>query len=184
MNFNLLNKLKDKDSSWIDFLFYSAFVLMMSIGLCYLIFSFKVYLQSQKINEIQNRINAYGTDEQRKAEKEVLDYKKKIDDFTAIINNRKISSNIFSFIESNTLSDVWFSGFDMSESKNKIRLSGEAENMEIFSRQVQSFEKSEDYIKEVNILGSEADATGKIKFALDLSLTPKIFNYTNVPSQY
>jgi len=180
VDFNLLNKIKNKDSSWIDFLFYSVCALLAAVVLCYFIFSFKIYLQNQKINEIQNRIAAFGTDEQRKAEKEVLDYKKKIDDFTKIVNNRKISSNIFSFIEANTLSNVWFSNFDMQESDNKIKLSGESENMETFSRQVQVFEKSGDYVKDVSISDSEVQTTGKIKFVLDISLDPKIFTYTSI----
>ena len=177
MGFNLLNKIKSKDSSWIDFLFYAVCALLVVIVLCYFIFSFKINLQSQKVSEVQNRLEAFNADEYKKAEKEVLYYKQKIDDFTTIIKNRKISSDVFVFIEANTLPNVWFSNFNMSESKNKIKLSGESENMEIFSRQLQIFEKSVNYIKDVKVLSLDTQSTGIIKFVLDISLDPKVFTY-------
>jgi len=180
MDFNLANKIKDKESSWIDFALYFAFAFLLVVIISSLALEFKVYMQKQKVSDMDKVISAYDTDDNKKAEKEVLDYKKKIGDFNSIIVDRKISSNVFSFIESNTLPKVWFLNFDMSESKNNIKLSGETDNMVIFSRQLGVFENSDRYVKSVNILSSEVQSNGKVRFILDIYLDPNIFNYTNI----
>ena len=112
-------------------------------------------------------------------EKKVLDYKKKIDDFSVIVRNHSISSNIFSFLEESILPDVWFSNFDMSQSNNRIQLAGESKDMKTFSRQIQVFEKSQDYVKDINIsvLDSQVNEEGRVRFVLSFSLDPKIFTY-------
>ena len=177
MDFNASNQLKDKKSLWTDIAFYFSLALLIAVIFCYAIFSFKVYLQDQNLNEINRRIIAYSTDEQRAAEKDVFDYKKKIDAFATIIQNNKISSHVFSFIEKNTMSNVWFSDFDMSQSNGDIKLSGQSENMEMLSLQIQIFEKNEDYIKNISVLNLQTDSAGKVRFILNLSLNPKIFSY-------
>lgn len=181
MAFNLLYQLKNKESLWMDVVFYFVVTLLIVVVFSFGIFVLKIYLQNQKISEVDKMMALYGTREQKMAEKEVFDYKKKIDDFTAIIASRKISLNVLTFIEEKTLPNVWFSDFDMSGSINRIRLSGESENMETFGRQVQVFEKSHDYIKEIIVLDSQLDSTGKIKFAISFSLDPKIFAYVSQP---
>lgn len=142
----------------------------------------KVYLQNQAMSELDSKIAMYGGQE-RTYETKVLDYKKKIDDYGAVINNHQISSNVFSFIEERTLSNVWFSSFNMSQTTDELKVSGEAENMEIFSRQIQVFERSQDYVKRIDVLDSQVEAPGKIKFILSLSLHPNIFAYveTSLP---
>lgn len=181
MTLQLLNLLKNK--YWlVNSLFYFALASLIVVVFSYLIFTFKVYLQSQKINEMDKIIAAYGTDEQRSYEKKVFDYKRKIDDFAVILKNHKISSNIFIFIEERTLPKIWFSQFetlDLSEPESEINLSGEAENTEVLSRQIQVLEKSKDYIKSVSIASYQVGPAREVKFVLNLSLEPKIFNYVN-----
>lgn len=177
MNFNLLNLLKNKESLWMNVAFYFFCALLVVLIFSYYILSLKVYFQNQRVNDLNNRMAVYGLSQQKMDEKKVLDYKKKIDDFSLIISNHKISSNMFSFIEKNTLPDVWFSDFDMSQSSNEIKLSGEAKNMETLSRQIQVFERNQDYVKNINILNFQTEPSGKINFILNFSLNPKIFVY-------
>ena len=182
MVFNTQNQLKGKESSLItDVLFYFVCALLVAVVFCYVIFSFKSYLQSQKIAQMDNNISLAAAGQQMVSEKRALDYKKKIDEYSFIIGKHRISSNVFVFIEERTLPDVWFSNFDMSQSDDGIKLLGESENMEALSRQVQAFEKSEDYVSDVNISNLEVQASGKIRFFLSFHLNPKIFSYTAIP---
>ncbi len=177
MDFSLFYQLRNKQSRWIDVIFYSVFALLIATVLCYGFFAFRVYFQNQQINELDKKILAYNTVQQKAYEKEVLDYKKKIDDYAIIINSHKISSNVFNFIEKKTLPNVWFSNLNVSEVANEIDLSGESENMKALSSQVQIFEESKDYIKNITVLDSHIAEHGKINFNLRLSLDPKIFAY-------
>ncbi len=178
MDFNLSHLLKNKDSLWVSVIFYLLCALLIILIFSYFIITLKVNLQTQKINDIDKRTVTDGIYQQKINEKKVLDYKKKIDGFSLIFSNHKISSDIFNLIEENTLPKIWFSNFDMSQSTNKIKLSGEAEDMETLGRQVQVFEKNKDYIKSTNILDSQVEPSGKIRFTLSLSLDPSIFAYS------
>ncbi len=178
VNFNFLQQLKDKKSLWISVTFYFFCALLIIVFFTYFIIVFKVYLQNKEINELDSRIATYGLSQQKIYEKRVLDYKKKINDYSFIISNQKISSNVFAFIEARTLPNVWFSSFNMSKSTNEIKLSGESENMETLGRQVRVFEKSNDYISSINVSSLEIQTTGKTNFILSFYLKPEIFSYS------
>ena len=184
MDFKILHFLKNKESLWINIIFYILCALLTIIVFTYFIIMYKVYLQNKEMSELGAKIAAYSANQEKIYEKKVLDYKKKIDDYSKIINNHKISSNVFSFIEERTLPNVWFSEFDMSQGTNEIKLSGETENMETFGRQIQVFEKSQDYIKSIDVLDSQVGASEKIKFILSLSLNPKIFTYLELRNTF
>jgi len=141
----------------------------------YFLFTIKVNIQTQEINEIDKKMLNYSIYQQKENEKTIVSYQKIINDFSSIIKNRKISSRLFDFIEKNTLPNIWFSNFDMSYSTNDIKLSGEAENMETLINQINFFEENKDYIKSINILNSQINSNGKIKFTLNLSLNYQIF---------
>jgi|SRR3989344_6384395 len=174
----------EKKSPKIDYFFYLASILLAATVLSYLIFNFKVQLQNKLIQDIEKKSLSLGAGEGQVYNKKVLDYKKKIDDFAIIINNHKITSNIFSFIEENTMSDIWFSSFNMQGTTNEMKLSGEAKDMETLSRQVEIFEKKQDHIKKIGILDSQINSSGKVVFIIDITLDPKIFNYQESISEY
>ena len=183
MNFGLLNKIKfkNKEFPWDVVLFYSASAFLIIAVFTYLIFMFKVSLERQKVMEIDKRIASYGSIEQKAYEAKLVNYKKKIDDFTEILDNHKITANIFALIEANTLPEVSFSNFDMSKSNDRLRLMGRADNPDALSGQIESLEKNSDYIKSINMLNLNADnSTQELSFTIEIFLNPKIFNYSEV----
>ncbi len=173
---HLQSPLKSR-SFWLNIAFYLFLSIFVISVLLYAFFLVQSWRYKQKINELDEKQAVYGTKEQKAAEKKALDYKKKIDDFVVIVNSHKISSAIFGFVESVTLPDVWFSNFDMSQSNSEIRLTGESNSMETFSRQVQAFEQSTDHVKSITVLSSQAEASNRITFIINLVLNPNIFNY-------
>lgn len=175
-----INNNSEKNIFWKDVVFYSTTVLLIVVAFAWGLLTLKIYWQEKALTSLNQKINNYSTSDYQKAEKIVLAYKKKIDDLTQIIGNRKISSNVFSIIENDTLPKVWFSSFMMSANTNKISLSGEAENMQIFSQQVEVFENNNDYIKNVVIASSQIQPDGKVTFSLQITLDPKSFEYTDI----
>lgn len=182
MAFNFhITQFKEKRElpSWVGWAFYISVGIMGVILICYVIFSIKVYLQEKAVSELNKKIAVYGSQDQKAIEKQVMDFKKQLKDFSGVIANHKISSNVFAFIEQKTLPKIWFSSFDLSETTNDIRLSGTAESMEVLSQQVLAFEKSTDYVKHISIMDSQVDIAGKISFLISLSFDPNIFSYGN-----
>lgn len=166
------------DKTWlISMLFYLVLACLITVIFAYGVFAFKTSVYNKKIAEMVEKISAYTTPEEKAQEKKVFEYKKKIDAFAAIINNHKISSNVFSFIEGFTLPNVWFSSLNMAESNNELRLVGETENMETLSKQFNVFENNKEYVKDITVLNSQVGPSGRINFILNISLEPKIFGY-------
>ncbi len=178
MVFHMPHLAKNKESSWVDAVFYCISALLLALLFSYAIFGIKTYLDTQKINELDGKIAALDSLQQKEKEKKVLDYKKKIDDYYLLIGSHKITSNIFAFIEKKTMPNVWFSNFDISLPANEVKLSGESENMETLSRQIKAFEESGDYINSITVLNSEVQPSRKVKFTLSFHLNQKAFNYT------
>src|SRR3989338_6498152 len=161
----------------VDYLFYFACIILAVSVLSYLVFNFKVQLQQKQIQTAENMSIALGTVDNRAYSKKFLNYKKQIDDFTAIISDHKITSNVFNFIEENTLPDIWFSSFNMQESSGELKLSGEVSDLGQLSQQIAVFEKSTNYVSTVSVVDSQENNNGRGSFALDLVLKPEIFNY-------
>lgn len=181
MNFLATNNtFEEKKSFWIEVLFYLSLALTVAAIFVWGIVNLQITVQAQKLSDVSKKVDTFSEPAYKETEKRVLDYKKRIDDLTQILSNRKISSHVFSLIEGDTLPKVWFSGFSMSGSENRLTLTGEAENMEVFSRQVQVFEKNDTYVKSVSILNSQIQPDNRVTFSLQLMLDPKIFNYAEV----
>ena len=165
-----------------ELLLYLPLVLLVIALFCYGIFALKVYLLQQKISEVDKRIALYVTPEQKNYEKEVFDYKRQIDDFNTILTAHRTPTNVFNFVEDNTLPTIWFSSFDMAQSTDEIRLAGEAASMASLSQQVAIFEQNKEDIKSIGVLNSQISSQGKIAFILDLLVKPEIFDYTRSAS--
>ncbi|MEK7124547.1 MAG: hypothetical protein AAB877_02600 [Patescibacteria group bacterium] len=188
MEFNIFSKIHltesfRKKSWWTDAVFYFFWGLLAAILIFYAIFAYKAYRQRIEINNLDGKIIAYSTDRQKEQERIVFEYRKKVDDFAVIIAQHKITSNILDFMEKNTLPNVWFLTFSMSQPANlssQMNLSGEAENMESLTKQYNVFERDKENVTSLSGLNSTLGLEGKAKFNFNLSLSQKLLNY--VPS--
>lgn len=176
MDFSIFYQLRTKKIWWVDVVFYFVISLLISAIFCYLIFILKIYLQEKEIKNLDAATETVGTDIQKDHEKTVFNYQKKINDYALLIADHEFASNVFGFLEKDTLPNVWFSSFSLPTKQNQVDLSGEAENMDALSRQTAAFEKNE-FVKKVNLLSSSVGDLGKVNFSLSLLLDSKIFNY-------
>lgn len=177
MDFSTLYQSNSNTFKWANLLFYVAFGFLVLTIFCYGIFTIKVFLEEETIRQLNEKILMHTTPQDALMESKILDYKKKIDDFTVLVNDHRISSHMFNFIEQKTLPKVWFSNVSVSQAKSEINLAGEAANMETLDNQVHVFEESRDYVNTITVLNSEVTSQGRIKFIVSLSLNPKIFAY-------
>lgn len=169
---------QQQDRSWmINVVFYLMLAGFVLVIFLYGIFYFKVSIVTRATAVIEEKISAYGTEEQKQHEQQVFDYKKKIDDFVVLLGAHKMSSNIFNFLEAKTLPNIVFSDFTMSETRNEIRLLGEADTMATLSQQFTILESATDYIKNISVLNSQIAPSGRIAFVFNISLDPGIFAY-------
>jgi len=164
-----------------DVIFYFVISLLIATVFCYLIFFTKNNLQREDIKKETAALQTVGTDQQKGYEKEVISYQNKINDFTQLFKNHEFASNVFAFMQAQTMPNIWFKQFGLDEKSSGVQLSGESDDMDAFSRQVATFEKNK-YVKDIATLNSSLGQSAKIEFNMNLVLDQSIFNYVSSSS--
>ena len=176
MDFSVIFQLRTKKFWWMDVIFYFVISSLIATVLCYLIFLFKDGMISNQINDASSQLQTVGTLQQKEHEAEVLTYQKKIGDFSVLLKNHEFASNVFAFMQAQTLPNIWFSQFSLDEKNTAVQLSGEADDVDSFSRQVAALEGNK-YVKSMGSLNSSLGQAAKLDISIGLVLKPTIFDY-------
>ncbi|MEI7424788.1 MAG: DUF5018 domain-containing protein, partial [Candidatus Staskawiczbacteria bacterium] len=122
-----------------------------------------------------------GTIQQKEEEKEVGMYQKKVNDFSNLLKNHEFTSNVFAFLESQTIPNVWYKQFSLNLKNREVQISGESDDMEALSSQISVFENERNvkYIKNIGTLNSSLGDSARITFSTNLLLTQNIFAYVS-----
>jgi len=155
------------------FLFYfSIFLMVGTIIGCFLI----SYLKKEaeiKEEKLKKELEAIK-EEILPLEKKLQLTKKKIDDFSLLINQHQKVSHFFPFFENLIHPQVWFSNFKFDGKRREVIVSGEAESFKVLGQQRLIF-KGSPLIKKSTLSKISIGEEGKIHFTFNLSLDPIIF---------
>ena len=176
MDFSAIFQLRTKKFWWMDVIFYFVVSLLVATVICYFIFLTKNNLDKDAIKIEAAALQTVGTSQQKEYEKEVINYQKKIGDFSNLLKNYEFASNVFAFMEAQTMPNIWFKQFNLDRKNSGVQLSGESDDMDAFSRQVAILEKNK-YVKNVGTLNSSLGSSAKIEFNINLALDQSIFSY-------
>lgn len=176
MDFSVIFQLRTKKFWWMDVIFYFVISLLVATVFCWMIFLVKNNFQREDIKKETAALETVGTTQQKDYEKSVINYRNKIADFTTLFSNHQFASNVFAFMQTETLPNIWFKQFSLDEKNNAVQLSGESDNMDAFSRQVAVFEKNK-YVANVGALSSSLGSSARVDFNINLALDQSIFNY-------
>ena len=176
MDFSAIFQSRSKKFWWMDAMFYFAISLLIATVLCYLIFLVKNDIQREDIKKESIALEVVGTDQQKEYEKKVIEYQKKVADFTGLLKNHEFASNVFAFMQAETMPNIWFKQFNLDKKNKIVQLSGEADSLDSFSRQVANFEENK-YVKSVTTLNSSLESSDRIGFNVNLVLDQSIFDY-------
>lgn len=177
MDFSAVLQFREKKLWWVDVILYLSVSFLIAVIFCYVIFSVRTSMIKSEIAKETTKLETVGTTQQKEYEKEVLAYQKKINSFKNFLKNIKFASSGFIFMEEQTLPYIWFKNFSFNQQSNTIQISGEAEDMESVSRQVNRFEKNE-YVKSIGLLNFSIGQQARTQFNMSLVLDPKIFKYS------
>jgi len=176
MDFSTILQFREKKFWWVDAIFYLSASFLIAAVFCYVIFSVRTSMLKSEIESQTKLMETVGTTQQKEYEKEILGYQKKINSFKSFLKNLKFASSAFTFMEDQTMPYIWFKNFSFNAQSNTITLSGEAEDMEIVSRQINKFEKNE-YVKSIGQLNFSIGQGAKTQFNVSLAMDPKWFSY-------
>lgn len=176
MDFSGIFQIKTKKFWWMDIIFYFVISLLVATIFCYVVFWAKNYFQRVEIEEKVSALKTVGTKQQKEQEEYVLLYQRKIKDFTVLLSGHEFASNVFAFMQKETMPNIWFKQFNLDGKGDSMQLTGESDGMDSLSRQVANLERNE-YVKNVTALSSSLGDSAKIEFNLKMVLEKKIFDY-------
>jgi len=159
-----------------DVIFYFAISLLIATVFCYVIFLVKNNMIRADIQAETVKLETVGTKLQKDHEKEVIQYQTKINTFSNLLKNHSFASNAFAFLQMQTMPNIWFKQFSLDERNRTVQLSGEADDLDAFSRQVAAFEKNV-YVEKMATVNSSLGGTARVSFNISLTLKESIFSY-------
>ena len=172
----LIPKEKIKASPLISFLFRLSLVLLIILGLCYFGLKMKISSLKSQIEETKVKIDKIKAEEDRETERQVLNYERKIEDFSKLFSKHKITSHFFDFLRESTHPKVRFSELtlDLDTETANLFLMGETENFKTLGEQVLCFQRNK-FVKGLDLSNLSLRKEGGVNFNINLSLDPKIF---------
>lgn len=174
MVISIIPKPKEEEPIWLNILFYISTGLLVSVILSYLLLGYLQRNSDEILKGIETSLLVTQTPEERKLENDVLQYKRKIDDFVIIFTQHKTNSSVFPFFEEITHPKVQFFSFQLI--KPSITLSGTAENFIALGQQFSIFQKNSK-ISNTNLSNVSSIEDGSIGFTITLTLLPEIFEF-------
>ncbi len=177
MVFQIIPKQQERSSSLANILLYFSLVLVLVILAGYFILNNFQQRAEKDIQLLDKNLAAASASPEAALEKEILNYQKKINDFSSLLASHTYSSQIFPLIESITHPKVAFSNFSLEASKASVTLSGITDSFQTLDQQLAIFKK-EKLVKEVKISDIAFEKDGKISFSFGLVMDPQIFTKT------
>lgn len=170
----IIPKEAPKISQWKNILFYFSLALLIFSVVSYFILDNSLREHQEKMVELKLALVEQVTPEKNILEKEILDYQKKIEDFSQLIRQNLKTSEIFTIIQKNSHPKTWFQQFNLDAKQAQVTLSGQTQSFESLGQQLLIF-REEDVVKSANLGGISISQEGRIGFDFSLSLDPKIF---------
>ena len=170
----IIPKPVEKEPLWLNILFYFSIVVLLAAITSYFILDNSIKNSFEVLQGLEKSLAEQRTEERIVLEEQLLDYEKKIHDFSSLINAHKKSSSFFSILEDLTHPKVQFSNINLEPEKLKGSLSGKADNFKVIGQQIYLFEK-EPFIEKVDLNELFLGKEGIAKFVLVISLSPEIF---------
>jgi len=164
----LIPKETPQISKWLNIVFYFALLVLFSSIISFFVLGNSIKTGQNKLQELRMTFFEGRTPERLVLEKEILNYEKKIEDFSSLAPYHLESSNFFNLLEETTHPKVWFSKINFDTEKGKVSFSGVTQSFESLGQQMLIF-KAKSSISEVSLEKVSIDKTGRINFDLSLS---------------
>lgn len=170
----IIPKTTKKAPEWYNLAFYISLGLLIAVILGYallLYFESKALVVSQ---DLENQIAQVGTKEEKNMEAQVLVAKKRINDFTELLQAHKKPSNFFAFLEKVCHPQTWFTEVVLNPEKAEASVSGRTVNFQVLDQQLFIL-REQDLITKVELTKLLISKEGETEFSLYLYLNPQVF---------
>ncbi len=170
----LIPKEGPKIPNWLNILFYATIAVLVISIVVFLTLNYSLNKSRKTLEDLNEALVKQETATNLALEREVLDYREKIGDFSDLIETHVETSKVFEMVETNCHPRVTFSFFSLNSQENMLVLTGNTQNFENLGQQFLIF-RGENLVKKTLIEKITISKTGQIDFTLALTLSPQIF---------
>lgn len=127
-----------------DLLIFSSTIFLISLFIYFgLVYGYRNYLNSE-VKTLHDQIQTFGQQVSLEEQTKIINFYSQITNIKSLLLNHIFSSQLLSWLESNTQTNVYWSKFNLDTAGNKLSLIGQARSMNDVVQQLAIFEsKSE-----------------------------------------
>lgn len=170
---------KKKIGSSIENMFF--YVSLLALAIMISTFFYLQYMVTKSNDELASlSIEAAKskTEDQKQLEDSVLRVQQELKDFSKLVSERKMNSEVFSRLEDVMIMGVYFYQCDLDDSTMTTSLAGHAKNLEVLGQQIMHLEEAKDILSNVTIGKIAINEAGGVDFELkakfnDISAAPQ-----------
>lgn len=174
----IIPKQIEKRPLWQEIIFYLSLLILIVVAASYIVLGNTLKNTYEELGKAKEDLTTAKNRsvEDLGLEKKIINYQKKINDFSKLITNYKQTSIFFDFIQNNTRPGVWFSKFILNSENSKATLSGGAENFQVVGQQLLIFKKNP-LVKNINLSNISLAKKEGVEFTFDLFFKTDFLNY-------
>jgi hypothetical protein len=136
-------------------------------------FGYKPYL-NLRIKNLDKQITNLTKSIDEGQQKELATFYSQLSNIQGLLNSHPIISNFFSFLESRTHPQVYYSSLDLSSVERVARVEGFAADYGVLSQQLELF-RSAPEVSKVSLETSQLSGANNVNFAIRINFKPDLF---------
>ncbi len=174
----IIPKLAPERPLWQEILFYLGIVLLVAAIGAYFGLGYLQKEGTDKIQSLEEQISAVRTAEVTALKKDLSAKEEKINNFSNLLDNHRITTALFPFLGQICHPQVQFLSLEFNASSQgyTVGIPAKAESFRALYQQLLIL-KDQDLVTKMEVAGIALGKEGGIDFKLDLSLSPKIFKF-------
>ncbi|MDP2663939.1 MAG: PilN domain-containing protein [bacterium] len=161
----LIPKQAPEIPKWLNVLFYFSLALLALTIASFFILNSSVNNRQEILEDLNQILLSKKTPERMAMEEEILNYEKKLKDFSFLAEGHSEISGLYLLIEESTHPQVWFSQFTLDAEENMVSISGKAQNFEVLGQQMLILGEK-DFVRNLYLDSAGINKQGKVDFAL------------------
>lgn len=144
-----------------------CFFLAAFLASAYFYFDLNISKMNERINQKQAQLGPIEKTIQEK-EQELIPIKEKIDSFEILISQHRTSSDVYGFLERNSLPKVWFSDFEFGLEEKMVIVSGQTDSFITLEQQMSVLKNNQaDFLESLKLRKVEVGEKGVINFEIE-----------------
>ena len=173
MVFKVIPKKETEKKPWLDLVFYFCIALLIISILAYFVLEYSLKRAEEELKDLKVKISEQQNEENKKLKKDISLVQKKIDNFSIVLNEHKLASQAFTFIENLTHPEVSFMNFNFDSEDSNLILSAQTSSFKTLGEQLLIFQRQED-IENIALSNIFLTDEGNVEFSLNIVLNTQI----------